>query len=251
MVKVKWSIRLSRQRDSPAKERTAGYAAGARYTKKGCRHLLQERWQIFGFIKNNRTGFTIGKMCKMFKVSRSGYYSWLCSNLSLRDNDNQNLTGHILKVHADSKGTYGSPRIAMELNRQGIKVSRPRVARLMQKAKIQSIIKNKFIATTDSTHKFAIVENKLERNFKPGTTGAVWVSDITYIKTRQGWLYLTTVLDIGDRKIIGWALSSTMKATETVMPAFKMAQKNRPIINELIFHSDRGCSIPVTNSGIY
>ena len=110
----------------------------------------------------------------------------------------------------------------------------------MQKAKIRSIIKRKFKVTTDSDHKYATVENKLERNFKPGIVRTVWVSDITYIKTGQGWLYLTTVIDLGDRKVIGWALSSGMKATETVIPAFKMAKKNRPMITELLFHSDRG-----------
>ncbi len=177
----------------------------------------------------------------IFKVSRSGYYAWLNSDtLSFRGVENQKLTGQILKVHADSKSTYGSPRIARELNRQGIKVSRPRVARLMQKAKIRSVIKKKFKATTDSKHKYLVAENRLERNFRPGTTGIAWVSDITYIKTRQGWLYLTTVIDLGDRKVIGWALSSGMKAMETVIPAFRMAQKNRPIIRELLFHSDRG-----------
>ena len=184
--------------------------------------------------------FNIGKMCKVFNVSRSGYYKWLESSLSLRDNENQQFTAQILKVYADSKSTYGSPRIARELNRQGIKVSRPRVARLMQKAKIRSIIKRKFRATTDSEHKYAIAENRLERNFNPGKTGRAWVSGITYIKTNQGWLYLTTVIDLGDRKVIGWALSSTVKATETVIPAFKMAKRNRPIIRELLFHSDQG-----------
>ncbi len=184
--------------------------------------------------------FNIGKMCKVFRVSRSGYYAWLNSGLSFRENENQRLTGEISTVYVDSKSTYGSPRITKELNRRGIKVSRPRVARLMQKAKIRSIVKRKFRVTTDSEHQYATVENKLERNFKPGTTGVVWVSDITYVKTKQGWLYLTTVIDLGDRKVIGWALSSTMKARETVIPAFKMAQKNRPIIGGLLFHSDRG-----------
>ncbi|RYE14811.1 MAG: IS3 family transposase, partial [Sphingobacteriaceae bacterium] len=182
----------------------------------------------------------IGKMCRVLSVGRSGFYAWMDSDLSFRSNENQQLTSQILKVHSDSKGTYGSPRIAKQLNKQGIKVSRLRVARLMQKAKIRSIVKRKFRVTTDSTHKFLIMENKLNRDFKPGTTGIVWVSDITYIKTGQGWLYLTTVIDLGDRKVIGWALSTTMKATQTVIPAFKMAQKNRPIITELLFHSDRG-----------
>ena len=179
-------------------------------------------------------------MCKIFKVSRSGFYASINSDLSFRGNENQQLTAQILKVHVDSKGTYGSPRITSELNSRGIKVSRPRVARLMQKAKIRSIIKRKFKVTTDSEHKYATMENRLARNFNPGTTGRVWVSDITYIKTRQGWLYLTTVIDLGDRKVIGWALSSGMNAAETVVPAFKMGHKNRPIIQELLFHSDRG-----------
>jgi putative transposase len=109
-------------------------------------------------------------------------------------------------------------------------VSRPRVARMMKKANLRSIVKKKFKVTTDSNHKFPVPENKLDRDFKPGTLGAVWVSDITYIKTKQGWLYLTTVIDLGDRKVIGWALSTTMKAIDTVIPTFKMAQKNRPII---------------------
>jgi len=158
----------------------------------------------------------------------------------VRANENQKPTSQILKVYADSKSTYGSPRITRELNKQGIKVSRLRVARLMQKAKIRSIIKRKFKVTTDSEHKYATMENKLGRDFKPGIIGAAWVSDITYIKTRQGWLYLTTVIDLGDRKVIGWALTQTMKATETVIPAFKMAQMNRPITTKLLFHSDRG-----------
>lgn len=176
----------------------------------------------------------------VFKVSRSGYYAWLDNGLSFRSDENLRLTSQISKVHADSKGTYGSPRVARELNGQGIKVSRPRVARLMQKAKIRSIIKRKFRVATDSAHKFSIMENKLERGFKPGIVGARWVSDIAYIKTRQGWLYLTTVIDIGDRKVIGWALSHTMKAADTVIPAWNMAQRNRPINTKLLFHSDRG-----------
>lgn len=179
-------------------------------------------------------------MCIIFNISRSGFYSWLKGNLSFRSNKNQKLTDQISKVHADSKGTYGSPRITKELNRRGIKVSKPRVARLMKKENIRSIIGRKFKVTTDSKHKFPVVENKLDRNFQPGPTGRVWVLDITYVKTKQGWLYLTTVIDLGGRKVIGWALSQTMRATETVIPAFKMAQRNRPITTELLFHSDRG-----------
>jgi putative transposase len=176
----------------------------------------------------------------MFKVSRSGFYSWAKAIPSKRALDNLKLLSEIKMVYHWSKRTYGSPRVARALHQRSIMVSRQKVARLMKKENIRSVIKKKFKATTDSKHQYAIVENKLERNFKPGTTGLVWVSDITYIKTRQGWLYLTTVINLGDRKVIGWALSATMKATETVVPAFKMAQSNSPITTELLFHSDRG-----------
>lgn len=128
----------------------------------------------------------------------------------------------------------------MELNKKGIKISRPRVARMMRRAEISSIVKKKFKITTDPSHKFHVLENVLDRNFKPGILGTVWVSDITYIRTKKGWLYLTTVIDLGDRKIIGWALSTTMKSIDTVVPAFTMAKRVRPITQKFIFHSDRG-----------
>lgn len=154
--------------------------------------------------------------------------------------ENQILTEKIRVIYGKSKQTYGSPRITQELYKLDVKVSRPRVARLMKKAKIRSIVKRKFRVTTDSEHKYPVVENKLNRQFKVNKIATAWVSDITYIKTTQGWLYLTIILDLADRKVIGWSLSSTMKATDTVIPAWKMAQKNRTITSELIFHSDRG-----------
>lgn len=179
-------------------------------------------------------------MCQVFKVSRSGFYSWQKSGTSARRIENQSLTEKILEVYQDSGKRYGSPRIAKELKHQGIKISRPRAARLMKKAKIRSIVKKKFKVTTDSKHTYPVVENILNREFNPGNISTAWVSDITYIKTKQGWLYLTIVLDLGDRRVIGWALSTTMKAIDTVIPAWKMAEKNRPVSGPLIFHSNRG-----------
>jgi transposase InsO family protein len=179
-------------------------------------------------------------MCQVFKVSRSGYYSWQKSGISNRSIENEDLTKRILKVYQDSKKRYGSPRITKELKHQGIKISRPRAARLMKKANIWSIVKKKFKVTTDSKHAYPVVENILNRVFNPVNINMVWVSDITYIKTKQGWLYLTIVLDLGDRRVIGWSLSTTMKAIDTVIPALKMAKKTRPIMERLIFHSDRG-----------
>lgn len=179
-------------------------------------------------------------MCQVFEVSRSGFYSWQKSPLSIRSIENQSLTKQILQVYQDSDKRYGSPRIAKELKHQGVKISRPRAARLMKKAKIWSIVKKKFKVTTDSKHTYPVVENILNRQFNPVNISIAWVSDITYIKTKQGWLYLTMVLDLGDRRVIGWSLSTTMKAIDTVIPAWQMAIRNRPVTGPLIFHSDRG-----------
>jgi putative transposase len=179
-------------------------------------------------------------MCSLFKVSRGGFYTWLKAIPSNRRIENNMLEQEILEAFQNSKRVYGSPRITQVLNKKQIRVSRPRVARIMRKAHLRSIVKKKFRVTTDSNHKFTVPGNKLDRDFKPGTLGAAWVSDITYIRTKQGWQYLTTVIDLGDRKVIGWALSTTMKAADTSIPAFKMAQRNRPITQKLIFHSDRG-----------
>ena len=117
----------------------------------------------------------------------------------------------------------------MQLRDQQIKVTRPRVARLMKTAGIRSKIVRKFRVTTDLKHNYPIVENKLNRNFRVEKISQVWVSDITYIWTSQGWLYLTIIMDLADRKIIGWALSNSLKVDQTIIPAWRMAVINRPI----------------------
>ena len=152
------------------------------------------------------------------------------------------LTCEIKQIYQASKGRYGSPRIAKELNIQGLKASQNLVAKLMRKEQIRSIIRKKYRVTTDSSHSYPVAENVLNRGFAVKEENKVWVSDITYVSTLQGWVYLTTVIDLFDRKVIGWALSETMKAKETILSAFKMAAINRPIKQqqELVFHSDRG-----------
>lgn len=180
-------------------------------------------------------------MCKVFKLSRSGYYHWLNRKPSARQIDNEEALKLIKEIYQKSKGRYGSPKIAIELQSRGIQISRPRVARIMKAHGIRSIVHKRFrVQTTDSNHNYPVTENYLNREFTPKRTGVAWVSDITYIKTLEGWLYLTTIVDLGDRRVIGWALSQTMRASDTVIPAWKMAIKNRPITSELIFHSDRG-----------
>ena len=179
-------------------------------------------------------------MCKVLKVSRSSYYSWLIRKPGKRDIENRDLSDRIKRIYEFSKKTYGSPRVTIALLEEGIHVSRPRVARLMKKQNLQSIIRKKWIVTTDSRHNYPVVENKLNRDFNVTRRGQVWVSDITYIKTWQGWLYLTVIIDLYDRKVIGWAFSRSLKAVHTTIPAWRMAVRNRPITQVLIFHSDRG-----------
>jgi transposase InsO family protein len=176
------------------------------------------------------------------KVSGSGYYKWLHKEPSAREKYNEFLKGEIRQAYEKSKRRYGSPRITAELRNKGIRVSQPLTAKLMRKENIRSIVRRKFKVTTDSSHKYPVVENKLNREFGVRELNKVWVSDLTYVPTYQGWVYLTTVIDLGDRKVIGWALSKTMKTKDTTIPAFRMAKINRPMNKEqrLIFHSDRG-----------
>jgi putative transposase len=179
-------------------------------------------------------------MCKVLKISRSSYYGWLTRNPSKRSIENQELSDRIKKIYELSKRTYGSPRVTIALMEEGFHVSRQRVARLMKKQNLKSIIRKKWIITTDSRHNYPVVENKLNRDFHVTRPGQVWVSDITYIKTAQGWLYLTIIIDLYDRKVIGWSLSRSLKAVHTTIPAWRMAVRHRPITRMLIFHSDRG-----------
>ena len=139
-----------------------------------------------------------------------------------------------------SKGRYGSPRITSELRSDGVMASRARIAGLMKINGIKSIMKRKYKVTTNSSHLYPVNQNLLLRDFSTTTTGEKWVSDITYIRTCEGWLYLTVVMDLADRKIIGWSMDNSMSAGSTVVEAWKMAIKNRPLDRELIFHSDRG-----------
>jgi len=158
-------------------------------------------------------------MCKVLKVSRSSYYNWLIQKPCKRDIINHDLSARIKKIYESSKRTYGSPRVTIALLEEGVHVSRPRVARLMKKQSLQSIIRKKWVVTTDSGHNYPVVENKLNRDFNAIRTGQVWVSDITYIKTSQGWLYLTVIIDLYDRKIIGWAFGRSLRAFCTTIPA--------------------------------
>ena len=186
-------------------------------------------------------------MCKVLKVSSSGYYYWRKHPVGARQLKQSQLLDDIRQVHAENQSRYGSPRIADELRERVVKVSRNWVARLMHKAAIRSIMYKKYrVQTTDSVHDYPLAKNLLNREFTADKPGQKWVSDITYILTRKGWLYLTTVLDLADRKVIGWALSDNMNAVDTSVTAWRMALNNRRIEGELLFHSDRGVQYACT-----
>ena len=185
--------------------------------------------------------YSIERMSKVLRVSRSSYYYWLNRKKSKRLIENENLSKKIKSIYTSSKDRYGSPKITKELHKSGIFISRPRVSRLMRKAGLRSIVTKKFkVCTTDSKHNNPVAPNLLNRQFTSTAPGKVWVSDITYVNIGSKWLYLTIIMDLYDRSIVGWSLSKTLKTKDTVLAAWKMAITNRGIEVGLIFHSDRG-----------
>jgi transposase InsO family protein len=195
---------------------------------------------IFDFMKNHEKIFPIEKMCKVLQVSQSGYYRWKNNFISNRIQKMNVLKEKITTVYFESKQRYGSPRITIELNVLGYKISRITVAKYMKQLGLYSKLSKKFKSTTDSKHNYLVVENVLNRQFLVSQPSKAWVSDITYIHTKEGFLYLTTIMDLYDRKIIGWSLSDGMSTDETTLASWKMAIRNRNITTGLIFHSDRG-----------
>ncbi len=184
--------------------------------------------------------FLVGLMCKTLEVSRSGFYAWLDRPESDRARENRRLTTLIQGIFTESRGIYGVPRVHETLRQRDQQCGYNRVARLMKKAGLRSKTKRRFrVKTTDSKHGHPIAPDRLRQDF--GTTAAnrVWVSDITYIPTDEGWLYLASTMDLFSRKIVGWSMASTLHAT-IVIDALRMAIDQRGPAAGLIHHSDRG-----------
>jgi len=179
-------------------------------------------------------------MCRVIRIGSGSYYKWKNHPLSKRKLENISLVAEIKKSFDASKKTYGSPRIHWDLKGLGFSVSRQRIARLMKEEGLQSKIRKQWKVTTNSSHKYPVAPNLLGQNFTVSRENEVWVSDITYIKTREGWLYLTVIIDLFDRAVVGWSLSKTMFAKDTTVNAWRMANINRKINAPLLFHSDRG-----------
>lgn len=184
--------------------------------------------------------FSIERMCRVLKISRSSYYRWLNHGPSKRAIEHSLFTTLIKDAFELSKGTYGAIRIAEELKREKYCISRRRVSKIMKENGLVSKHKRKFKVTTDTQHNYPICRNLLDQNFVVDRLNQIWISDITYIPTKKGWMYLTTVIDLYDRQVIGWSLSKSLHTGETIVPAWKMACDKRKITESLLFHSDRG-----------
>jgi putative transposase len=193
----------------------------------------------YTFMRDHRGVFTVDLMCRSLGVSSSGFYAWLKLPESPRRRDNLRLLTEIKAVYRRSRKTYGSPRIYAELNETGHTCSRYRVARLMRQHGIVSKHKKKFRVTTNSNHSYPIAENLLQRRFNVSRHGKCWVSDITYIPTLEGWLYLAVTLDLFHRKVIGWSMGRWI-TRQLAIDALNMAIKNGCFESGLIHHSDRG-----------
>lgn len=194
----------------------------------------------FEFMKEHRNEFDIGKMAELLVVSRSGYYNFLLRKKSKREADNEKLKGEIRKIHEKNRRVYGSPRIHTELKKQGERCSRRRVAKLMKEEGIQAKMRKRWCKTTQVNEQSKASANHLNQNFIVEEPNSVWVSDISYVWTDEGWLYLAIVMDLFSRKIIGLSMGERLE-TELVTRALKQAIFRCGISKSLLHHSDRGC----------
>lgn len=193
----------------------------------------------YEFIKDNRSSFRVKKMCHALKVSVSGYYTYAQRSKSNRQIANEKLLSKIRVIYKKRRGTYGSPRITDELRDNGHGCGKNRVARLMKENRIVAKTKRRFKVTTQSKHTHPIAENLVNRDFSSDKPNRLWVSDITYLWTREGWSYLAAVMDVYSRQIVGWDIGKRL-TQDLVINALQRAVWRRKITDGLIFHSDRG-----------
>ena len=190
-------------------------------------------------IQRHEKAHAVAMMCRMLTVSRSGYYDWRTRPPSARAQANQRLTDDIRRIHQEHKGRVGAPRITRHLHEEGQCVGKNRVAGLMHANGLRAKAARKYKATTNSNHTLPVAPNLLEQDFTAQAPNQKWVSDITYIATDEGWLYLAVVVDLYSRLVVGWAMSERMTA-KLVGDALQMALWRRKRPRGVIVHSDRG-----------
>ncbi len=193
----------------------------------------------FRFIEAEKATYPTRLLCRCLAVSRSGFYAWRKRPVSTRAKQDARLSIEIAASHSASRRTYGSPRVERDLRQEGHHVSRKRVARLMRELGLAGRRKRRFRATTDSKHRFPVAPNILMREFDVDAPNTAWVTDITYIATLEGWLYLAAILDLFSRRVVGYAMSERIDRA-LVLEALRDALVHRPGVQDLIHHSDRG-----------
>ena len=198
----------------------------------------------YAYIARQDGAHSVRLMCRGLGVSPAGYYAWQTRRPSARATADAALRRKVERAHARSGGTYGVPRVRRALRAAGVCVGKARVARLMREAGLVGRVRRRFRGTTtQSGHGYPVAPNRLARQFAPaaevGALDRVWVSDLTYVPTREGWLYLATVLDLASRRVVGWAMGETL-ASELALGALDMALRTRRPAPGLVHHSDRG-----------
>ena len=197
----------------------------------------------FRFITAERAQYSVAQLCRCLGVSRSGYYAWTTRRPSRHAETDARLTAQLRLVHADSRQTYGRPRLCRALRARGIAVSGRRVARLMRAAGLRARGRRRFVVTTDSRHRWPIAPDRVRRRFTPRRVNQVWAADLTACRTQYGWCYLAVILDLASRRVVGWAVRDT-PTLDLVITALRHAlPRLRPPIR-LIHHSDRGSISP-------
>jgi len=193
----------------------------------------------FRFVHEHRETFRVGVMCDVLKVSRSGYYAWRERPHSEREQANRTLRTTIVRIHTESRGTYGSPRVYEKLRRGGAACGRHRVARLMREEGLRGKAKQRFRSIATKRSQMPSAPNVLARSFSAPAPDRAWVADITIVRTGEGWLHLAIVLDLFSRRIVGWATSERVHQT-LALEALAMAIAQRRPAPGLVHHSDRG-----------
>jgi len=194
----------------------------------------------YNFILRNEDNYPVEKMCECMKVSKNAYYHWVKIKCVISSESTKvKLMKRIRVIFEESRQIYGSCRIQKKLEREGLIYSRSYIGLLMNEMGLKSVLRKKYVVTTDSKHTFPVANNKLNREFSSLKLGQKWVSDITYIRVNDEWNYLTTIIDLADRKVVDWALSEDLTTENTIMKAWIAARRNRTIIEGFIFHSDR------------
>ena len=193
----------------------------------------------FSFVDQYRGGLTQVELCRLLEVTDRGYRAWRSRPISLRQRDDMVILAHIREQHRLSLGSYGRPRMTEELKELGLDVGHRRVGRLMKENNISVIRSRKYKVTTDSAHNLNIAPNLLDRDFHADAPNQKWVGDISYIWTREGWLYLAVIIDLYSRRVVGWAVSNRMKK-DLAIRALEMAINLRKPPKGCLHHTDRG-----------